>query len=566
MPKRITGEWHYIAILIAVGLVAIAPSIVSGIPNSNDLPQHYRVAVSFYDSLSKGNLCPGWNAQATKGYGDVSLRFYPPLIYYVLSGLRALTGNWYDASLLFFALLSVAGGLGVYVWGRTLLSRNEAIWAGIFFIIVPYHVNQIYQAFLLGEYAGSSILPFAFAFTELVCRRGRTRDILGLSISYALLILTNVPLTVIGSIALMAYGLMRARQSNVTWTILRLGLAVLLALAASAFYWVTAIAERRWMAGNTIDSGLWFDYRYNFLFWKAVDGSTNWWANILAASMLVMFLPGLALKRSWQGRVWINGAKAVGVLTIFAFIMALPLSEPLWKVFPPLQRIEFPWRWLAVASMTGSVLIASTANYWLGLARTKARPIVLLAASCIIVPFALTLSQTIRGATYIPRPRFESITEGIGESSSLPFWLPIWATSTARQMPHEIEVEGRSFAIDSWEAQRRTFSISSGIATQARIRTFYYPNWIAISDGRTLPLRWDTDGAILITLPEEAVSVTLDFREPAPKRLSILGSAITWISIVALFVFLTFRSARGRSSEQENRRLLTRMGRILRIP
>lgn len=527
----------------------MAPAIVSGIPSSNDQTPHYRMALSFYDSLSEGNLYPGWNARSTNGYGDVSFRFYPPLVYYLLSGCRVLTGNWYDASLLFFALVSIGGGLGVYFWARTLLPSNQAMWAGIFFLIAPYHVNQIYQAFLLAEYTGASILPFAFAFTELVCRRGRARDILGLSISYALLILTHVPLTVIGSIALLGYAVLRMRGSKVYRTMLRLGVAVVLALSASALYWVTMIAEFRWMAGNTIDSGMWFDYRYNFLFWRTVEGSTMWWANILAVGMLMMFLPGLALKRSWQGKASTNGLKAVGLLTVFTFMMALPVSEPLWRLFPPLQRIEFPWRWLAIASMTGSVLLASSTEYWLSLARTKARPLVFLAAGCIIVPFGLTLSQTIRGATYIPRLKFESMVSRVVESNSLPFFLPMWASKDARPMPHEVEAGSRTVTIDSWEAERRIFNVSSGETTEARVRTFYYPYWTAVAGTKPLPVSWDTDGAILISLPEDAVSVTLEFREPVRRRLSILTSAIVSGFVVCGLILLSFKRNRERVSD-----------------
>jgi hypothetical protein len=72
---------------------------------------------------------------------------------------------------------------------------------------------------------------------------------------------------------------------------------------------------------------------------------------------------------------------------------------------------------------------------------------------------------------------------------------------------------------------------------------------MAIAGGRTLPLRSDTDGAILISLPEEAVSVTLEFREPARKRLSILGSAIVWVSVVGVLMLLPFRRSRGRVSD-----------------
>lgn len=540
MPKDFTYEWRSILTLTAIGVLVIAPSIFKGIPSSNDLRHHYRVATSFYDSISKGNLYPGWNAKSTNGYGDVSFRFYPPLVYYLLSGCRGLAGTWYDGSLLFFALVSVGGGLGVYFWARTLLSCNQAMWAGLFYLIAPYHVNQIYQAFLLAEYAGSSILPFAFAFTELVCRRGRVRDILGLSISWALLILTHVPLTVIGSIALFIYALLRMQRANAYRTMLRLALAVMLALAASAFYWVTMVAELGWMAGSRIDSGLWFDYRYNFLFWKTVDGSTTWWADILGVATLTMFLPGLALKRSWQGRVSANGLKAVGLLAAFAFIMALPVSEPLWRLCPPLQRIEFPWRWLAVASMTGSVLVASTTVYWRDLARAKARSLVLLAASCIILPLALTLSQTVRGATYIPRPQFESLASTVAESDSLPIWLPIWVTKGWRRMPHEIEAGHRSLAIDSWEPEHRTFRVGSGATIDARVRTFYYPYWTAMADGKKLAVRPDTDGAILISLPEDDLSVTLEFHEPARRELSMYISLLAWGLIVSGFIFFSW--------------------------
>lgn len=92
-------------------------------------------------------------------------------------------------------------------------------------------------------------------------------------------------------------------------------------------------------------------------------------------------------------------------------------------------------------------------------------------------------------------------------------------------MPREIEVGDRSLTIDSWEPQRRTFRVSGGRATEARVRTFYYPFWSATAGGETLPVRCDADGAILITLPEDSVSVSLEFLEPTRKEVTLLVSA-----------------------------------------
>jgi hypothetical protein len=540
--KTLCREFRSVLIVGAVGVLVLAPSIFKGIPRGNDLAHHYRVAIPFYESLGKGELYPGWNSRPGNGYGDTSFRLYPPFFYYLLSACRAITGSWYDGTLLLFTLLSVTGGLGVYFWGRTLLSKEQAMWAGILYLIAPYQVNQLYQASLLGEYAASSILPFAFAFTELVIRRGQARDILGLAISYGLLILTHLPLTVIGSIALLIYALLRMGRDDIRKRVPVLVLAVVLALGASAAYWTTMLDEMSWIRGESINPQAWFDYRNNFLFWKSAEGSTNWWTNMLGAASAMMLLPAVALPRLWKGRLLANPLKALGLLTMLTFVMTLPISEPIWKLFPQLQRVEFPWRWLAVFSMTGSVLVGSTVEHWMSLARSSSRKLLLLASACVILPLALTVSQTIRGATYIARPEFEFFTSRVADLGGVPFWLPKWATKDMpRRSDERVEASHRSVDIESWEPEFRVFQVAAGEATEARVRTFYYPHWTAMADDKRLIVSADTDGAILIPLSEAAQTVTLEFREPARRQWLIYASLIVWGTIVSGFAFFSLR-------------------------
>src|SRR5881296_2533014 len=118
-----------VVVVVAVSLAVIVPALVWGIPSSRDLENHFRFALPFFDALAHGHWYPGWLAESNGGYGDPSLRFYPPAVYYLLAATRWLMGNWYHGSLLTFFLLSIIGGLGMYFWARSIFSVTAATWA-----------------------------------------------------------------------------------------------------------------------------------------------------------------------------------------------------------------------------------------------------------------------------------------------------------------------------------------------------------------------------------------------------------------------------------------------------
>ena len=187
-------------LLISIGAVAaVLPILIYGIPFSRDLYHHFRLAIAFFDAFRAGDFYPGWLAHANSGFGEVSPRFYPPGLSYLLLAGRLLLGSWYVAAMLVFLILTFLGGIGVYLWGRCFMEREAAVWAGVVYMFTPYHLNELYQSSLLAEYAAAAVLPFVFAFTERICRNGSRRDAAGLAASYAALVLTHTPLTVIGS-------------------------------------------------------------------------------------------------------------------------------------------------------------------------------------------------------------------------------------------------------------------------------------------------------------------------------------------------------------------------------
>ena len=531
-----TPETKRVAFVVAVSVLAIVPALLFGVPANRDLSNHFRFALPFYDAIATGHLYPGWLAESNAGYGDPSFRFYPPALYYLLSAFRHATGEWYMATLLTFTAVAIAGGLGIYFWARTILPSSQAMWAGLIYAVAPYHLNQLYQATMLAEWAGSAVLPFVFAFVERVCARGRRRDVAGLAACYALLVLTHLPLTIIGSLALLVYALVRIEAGRRMQTLLKLSMGAGLGLCASAIYWVTMISEIRWIGINQMDRDASVDYRLNFVLSTFSPDNLNvWWMNILALMTLLLAAPVFLLLRRhvWRQQ---RQLRPVIVFTLFALFMALPLSRPVWNLFSPLQQTQFPWRWLALISMGVAILTAAAMPLLEQCRPDRARLKRLVVLGAMSISVAFTLSHVVREAKFLPRHDFEQTLASVRGTPSVNYWFPVWASSTPKPATVEVDAGSRTVSLDRWTAENRRFSVAAGVPVEARVRTFYYPHWTAKSGEQVLSTRADKDGALLISLPQDAVAVDLVFTEPRRSRVSSMASlaGLTLIGFLAV--------------------------------
>jgi hypothetical protein len=106
-------------------------------------------------------------------------------------------------------------------------------------------------------------------------------------------------------------------------------------------------------------------------------------------------------------------------------------------------------------------------------------------------------------------------------------------------MQSEVEAGDRQVSINNWSPEHRRLEVSRGNATELRVRTFYYPLWVASSSGQVLFTRPDSDGALLISLPgnfTDATPVNLDFREPRRTHVAAALSAFSWLLIGVMAV------------------------------
>ena len=549
-------EFRNLMIVAVVAIAALLPIMIFGIPNGADLPNHLRFALPFYESIQSGHFHPGWLAESNYGLGDPRFIFYPPGLYYLLSASRKLTGEWFSASIAAFLFLSIAGGLGAYFWARTVFSPAVAMWTGILYTLAPYRLNELYQASLLSEYAACSVLPFVFASVERVISRKSIYDVVGLGAAYALLILTHLPIAVIGSLALTVYALVRIERKSLLATMTRLALGVTLGLAASSFFWTSMLAELSWIKGNTAGPNPYYDYRLNFLFSpSALTNRNTWYANILALAMIGFFLPGLVfIRRSFKQEKSKRTLTATLVLLLVTFLMATSLSKPVWAIVPKLSEVQFPWRWLSIASLMGALLFAAGIPKWQEQFRERVRPRDLAVGLGFALSLAFIGTQIIQDCEYISRAKFAPMVQEVRGALSFKDWLPASARdfNNFEKMSAKVDAGTRPVTVTSWEPERRTFHLGAGSESTLQVRTYFYPRWTAQADGRQLPVTANADGLLLISVPPQATDIQLAFGQPQRVRVFEVVTAISWMLILGSLLLAAIKMLRPRGAARES--------------
>ncbi|MEQ1763641.1 MAG: 6-pyruvoyl-tetrahydropterin synthase-related protein [Pyrinomonadaceae bacterium] len=541
------------AILIVMAAIAVsAPIYFWGVPRGNDMPQHFQFALQFESSLSKGALYPGWASEANGGLGDVGVRFYPPLPYYSLVFFKTLTTTWYEGSVLAFAFWFCLGGFGVYFLSREWLDGGASVLAAIVFTWLPYHVNQIYNAFFYAEFAGTAVLPFCFLFVARVVKRCDLLSILGLAAALAVLVLTHLPTAVMGSVALGVYAIAELWENRSLRSFLALGAGGLLGAAASSFYWIKLVAELNYVNHSTPEfTKTTFDFHSNFLaayFYVGADDYISrslWFADLIFLITLGLIVCSILVRRLARSNDS-SDFRPLCFVAASSVFLATPLSWLIWQNFGLLQKIQFPFRFLSVISLCAAVLVAASAGCFVRLAATKYRPFVIISGGLLVATIVFSFAQVIRPALFTTRTEFDAMMTDHAAAKSCECWWPVWAKPAALQTPEGVdglqtrEIKAR---INGTEHSKVLFTVPDGTSV---INVFYYPHWRLFDSGQSIDIQPDEQGRISFSQGSVSKNLELVFVEPVYVRLAQIVSIAGGLALVLLPIFNLVSSSRRR--------------------
>ncbi|MCC6452189.1 MAG: hypothetical protein IT171_04815 [Acidobacteria bacterium] len=538
--------------LILFAVAIISPIAFLGIQSNFDLPQHLRFAQTYLASIQHSHLYPIWAGSDNLGFGSAGIRVYPPLNYLLMSAIQLLTNDWYDTLWVTMLIWMAVGLCGMYAFARQSLPISYALASAIFFAIVPYHLIQVYQAFLLAEFAASAILPFCFLFAFRLTKQVTALDCLLFATSFSLLILTHIPSTIIGTACLAVYVLSLSIKGSFLRTFIGFALAAIISLSVTSFYWLRLVTEVSWIRHDSPEFyrlGLYNYASYLFpMFISAGDMYVShalWLWDIVASISFLLLVP-LTVLIVWNLRSAIGNpriAYATIITGFFAFLMCSIASAPLWHYIETLQKLQFPWRWLVVVSMLGSLAYLLASHGFRSRIPTFSRTSGYALGFVPMVVLVFSISQGVVPSAPLSRPELANMVQNSEHTPGCECWWPIWANATAFNDRERAEPVG-NVTIKDWGNTERILEIGPQ-KSDIRIATFYYPYWKAESNGRPIPVSPDADGTILLKSAPAKSHVRLYFDEPRYLRASRFVSAVIALLLVISLTILSWRNLRA---------------------
>lgn len=333
--------------------------------------------LEFEKCLYDGQIPCRWTPDLGYGYGYPLFNFYPPFPYIVgqvfrFAGLSFVTAVKYTAVLqiLFSAIF-------MYILSSSLFGPVGGLISGLFYTYAPYHALDIYVRGAMDEAWAAVFFPLILYFSKKLIEKPKRRYFVGLSISFACLLLSHNPMVIIFSPVVLIWSLYwiftlkHKKFVDLFPVIFRLFLSALLSLGLASFFTLPVLFENKLVQIDSMFSN-YYTYSIHFAsvyqlfisnFWG--DGPSVWGTNDgmpFAIGYLHWLIPTLLLfllgfkyfKKHQLSKLEISVVGLV-LMAYFSAFMSHERSTFIWKLIPLIQKIQFPWRFLNLTALLFSL-------------------------------------------------------------------------------------------------------------------------------------------------------------------------------------------------------------------
>ncbi len=559
-----------------LSLFAFYPLLQPGLPNTADGALHLYRTVELDQCWQDGVYYPRWAPDLFLGYGYPIFNFYAPLLYYLAEVLHVLGFSFQGALKAIQVGAFLLYGLGMYVFAREITGRKPALLAAAAYVYAPYRFKE---AFVQGDYPqflALALLPLTFwAFYKIVATRKPRYIVVGAGL-YGALILSHNITAMLASPFLGLYIVWmtlsfprrnRVSPKNLVSEILPALAALALGLGLTAFFWLPALYEKRWVQLDLLTKGF-FDFRHYFLNLRELlspslpldtAASNPYMPFNLGTSQVLFYLAAalglplcFGLRREEKSHLLF-----FSVSLLLCIFMTLPASTLLWEHVPFLAFTEFPWRLVGLAGL----FIALPAGMSLRLLSDRGRlssALIALGWGLILVPMSVFVYLYPR-QPFIEYPdptpadivQFELESHAWGTTSGSEY-LTIWVAEKPEDSPllpfyragqpinkldnHRLPAGVRAEML-SHSVVSDSYRFISPQAFTARFNTFYFPGWRAYLDGEPVPIQIGQPHALIeVAIPPGEHTLLLRF-ENTPIRL--LANGLSLAALLVTFIFLS---------------------------
>ena len=527
-------------ILVLAAVISTLP-LYFKTPAIVDVLMHGTFTKHFFSLLQEGEIYPRYAYEAFYGYGSYIYFIYPPISLYISSLFAWFATDhelYFQALRLSITLAVIVSAFTSYSWLKSKYGPSAALIGALFYISFPSLTTAINLTVSMGMIWCFAWYPVAMSGAERIIN-GRRKGIFIYALGLALIVLTNIPASLIFIPFAGLYILLM--KPNIR-TVFKLILSGLLALGLAAIYVIPQLSV--------------LEYINSEILWKVGDkdfyeltligieflkfGLANNYKDILLTVIVfVIFIIQLiyflqARRRTIKTREF---TVAFG-LSIAALVLCSSLSEELWAAFPILQKVQYGARFFILVQVFVTMLAVQT----ISLKPALAKQLLLF----FVLPqfiFAICLFITAPPAGDMERAVFAKSTMA-PDFTIKSGWINKLRANDFNSPPVEkfIVISGEASAsMQMWKSRHAEFKLTAGRNTVIEIGRSYIPGWRAEIEGREIPLSKDEESGLMQLSIDEAVKDKKLVIELPLLWHEQLGGAVSLFSLAILLFGLLRR-------------------------
>jgi hypothetical protein len=561
-------------LVTCTGLLLSLPAWLYGLPAVGDSVYHASWYTRFAAQVWSGELYPRWLLGMNAGLGSPAFFFYAPVPFHLASLLRPLLPadtNGLRHLGIFCALALTASGLTAYLWLKRIACAQAAALGAILYMLAPYHV----VVDLYNREAYTELWAFVWAPLVLACvatlTNRRRAGFAGLALSYALLAASHLPATLIFSPVPVFYAYFTSAREERRSATARTLTAMTLGAGLAAAYLLPALFNQDRVTFADMHAFNYFERWVTFTRASVRDlyGQALW--GVVTSLGLISCAALASYKRaSEKARREIVFWIVVAALSVLMMTFA---SDPVWRVFKFVQKVQFPWRFGFNLCLATAATVALGADA-LTRAHAASRLRWSLANVRLFVFAALVFLAWLGFALDIMRRDYEHATLARGVPISLseqrlwrlgrdaPEYKPAHAASNsddaveaiARRLCGGAEVvtpqgcvvvsEGEGTAtITRWRPREIDLRVESAVGARLTVAQFYYEGWAARLDSQPhAPEATAHEGLLTVAVPAGAHELSLRLESGAAET---AGRIVSAASLVVLLLWCARRRVKS---------------------
>ena len=539
------------SLILAVAVLIFLPIMRSGFPFGHDTFVHYRWLGQFREALAEpGVFYPYWLGSANRYQGSPVTLYYPPLQFFVATAAGVFVSDDLQALSLSCWLALLLSGLAMYVLCRRFFSVGISLFGAVLYLLAPYHLIDLYHRAAVGEFWAFVWVPLVFDAVYRLVRRPSAPGAVYLAFAYAALLLTHIPVAFALTVLLPVYvlGLSRAPRH---W--LQVGAGLTLGAGVSAIFLLPMLFERGYVR---IFRTLGIRFGKYFLFeqlrepplfqmpeplrlylLKLIDIGAFWFPLALVLAAGVMWWSRAEKPAdSYQGRFFLT----VWVITLLTFLMTLRVTTPIWEAVPQIANLQFPFRWLTIATV-GAVLFSCLTLRHIVRKGTWRTGYAIAGGLAL----ALLLANSWLAVRQAPYDRDQILA--LANSLEVPEYRPVW-WDQPRSADREVlnadvppgaairEGEAELVVLDDEGVDQR-YSVRAATAAVIEFRTLYFPGWTAYLNGARREVAANERGRSVLAVEPGEHALLWRFEDTRPRRAGKIISALSLGLALAILLF-----------------------------